>query len=358
MVGRQSINEPLQVGRQRSRIVQLFSRHWMDETEFCGMQGDPGCPGTIHDIAARRRRVDPLTTDRVATFRQMDADLMGPTRLQPTLDQRIGIAEMLNRPDVGYRPLPLAAATGPPPAIAPIPNQVGDDGARTDTANSDSEITPLGCVLPELLGQNPAGRHGAGEDKQSAGLAVDTMHGTDRSPPDFGRGTGRPLGSAAAGLPHLKPANYRRQQFIEGRLDLSPSCRPACLLMVAGGGDPRGLVDHHDSIIKVNYSDIPWTGRGCCRHIEQFDNIAGLESSGSIGAEIAVDGHPSPADQLLGCCPAFTRLLAKKGCQGAARRRLRHMKKLSVTAACHRCIPLKFRTLGDSRTERPASGRW
>jgi hypothetical protein len=338
--------------------VQLFSRHWMDETQFCGMQSNPGCPRTIHDIAARRRRVDPFTTNRVATFRQMDANLMGPPRLKPTLDQRVGIAEMLNRPHVSHCPLPLTAVTGPPPAIAPISNQVGDDGTRADPANSDGKITPLGCVLPELLSQNPAGRHGASEDKQSASLAVDTMYGTNGSPPDFGWGTGRPLGSAAAGLPHLKPANYRRQQFIECRLDLSPTCWPARLLMVAGGGDPRGLVDHHDSIIKVNNSDIPWTGRGCCCHIEQFDNIAGLESSGCIGAKIAVDGHPSPADQLLGCCPTFTRLLTKKGCQGASRRRLRNMKKLSVTAACHRCIPLKFQPVGNSRTERPASERW
>lgn len=97
------------------------------------------------------------------------------------------------------------------------------------------------------------------------------------------------------------------------------------------------------------------TGRRGCRDAEQLDNIAGPQPAGSISAEIAMDGHPPTTNQFLGCRPTLPQLLTDKGCQGAARRRFRHMKKLSVTAACHQCIPLEFRPLGDSRTERPAN---
>lgn len=191
--------------------MQLFSRYRMDETQFCGMQGNPRCTRAIHSITSGRRSVDPLAADRVPTFRKVDANLVSPARLQPTFDQRVGIAKMLNRPNVSNRPLPLAAAAGASPAITPIPDQVGDDGSCADAANSDGEITSLGRVLTELLSQNSAGRYGTGKDKQSTGLAVDTMHGTNGSPPSLRWRTGRPLGSAAAGLAHLKPADDCRQ---------------------------------------------------------------------------------------------------------------------------------------------------
>lgn len=109
----------------------------------------------------------------------MDANLMGSARFQPTFDQGV-VAQMLDRPNVGYRPFSRVVQRGTATeAIPPIPHEIALDRLSLDDAMDNRQIATMDGVLAKLLRKMRVGAGAAGKEHQAAGIPIDAVDGPD-----------------------------------------------------------------------------------------------------------------------------------------------------------------------------------
>ena len=95
---------------------------------------------------------------------QVNADLMGPPRLQSARQQRVA-GQPLRHVHVGHGLLAVVGVVGDAAsAVAAVADQAEVDALRRREAGHDGEVTPDDGVGVELLTQAALGRDGAGED--------------------------------------------------------------------------------------------------------------------------------------------------------------------------------------------------
>jgi hypothetical protein len=183
-------------------------------------------------------------------------------------------------------------------AVAAIADEVRLDRACPNPPHADGEIPSVRGVGPELFGEDPLGRNGAGKHDKAARLPIDAVH--------------RPHRRDVAGLfiaagPVAGEEMLRDgvgHHFVERRLHLPPPRRPGEFLGVPRGGDAGRLVHHHDLIVEMDDPHIVglrWRGRGRGEHLH---HLAILEPPRRVGADVAVDHHPPRPHQLLHLRPA------------------------------------------------------
>lgn len=153
----------------------------MDETEFAGMERDAGGTAGIVDFPLFHEQliVHFFPAKHVSRFREMNPNLMRPTGLQPTFDNRVTF-QGFNGSDMRHRPLSLRRGRGTPTqAVSPIADEYRLEGLSGDLPEGDSLIDPVDGVLAELLDEMLFRFGSAGEDHETASISIKSMNSPD-----------------------------------------------------------------------------------------------------------------------------------------------------------------------------------
>ena len=221
---------------------------------------------------------------------------MRAARLQAALDERVVVAEVLERCHVRDSLLAIVALRASPPAVATVTKEMRADRARVRSADHEGEVAAMRGVQPELLGKNAAGRNVSGKHDQAARLAVDAMHRPHRrNPPSLRLRTACHAPEAAVEV----AADRIGHELLERGLHLPPAGGPGEFFVMSRGRQARRFVDHHHVVVDVDDAHIVGLRQRRRRHLEHLDDLALLEPAGRVGAHVAVHEHVPRPHQLL-----------------------------------------------------------
>jgi hypothetical protein len=121
------------------------------------------------------------------------------------------------------------------PAVASVADQLRFDPSRFRLAAHQGNVGSVRRVIAELIAEMFGGNRIAGEDDQSAGVAIQPVHGNDSSPAFC-------LGSQQS----RQKVGERR-----GQKTLAASTELGSFVTVSHGGQPRGLFHNDDMVVGV-----------------------------------------------------------------------------------------------------------
>ena len=286
----------------------------MHKPQFSGVQRHPGCPAVVGDSRpGKPPPVHLVATQRVPRLGEMNANLVRPSRLQPTLDH--GVArQVLDWPHMRGRNLAQLRIRGaPPPTIPPVIDQSSLDGLRFDMPEGHRDIQAVQCMVAKLQPQQPLGIDRAGKHHQATGFAIQPM---DRPHPSSGRQIGPSpapcsLGTTGRSAPAWRPGagpslpagDRPGQNLVERRLQLLPLLGPRPFLGVPQRGHPGGLFDNHEVRVEVANPHILFR-RGGGRGIrQQPHDVTHLQSPSLVETEIAIHLQTPPTQQAAQLIP-------------------------------------------------------
>jgi hypothetical protein len=290
----------------------------MLEGERCGMKRLARCTAPVASFTANARAaIQRIAAKRVARFGEVNADLMGPARLQFAFHHRI-VPETLDRANAGDRTLlrgilPSIRGLGPAKAIAPVANEDGIQGLCLGMPPHHRMVLSNDAMASEGLSERLCNTRSPGEDHQAAGVSIQAMNRYNLIPFDS-RGL-LPLAIAArfASIAVLGRAfrarrmevslESLRQQFLEGRLQLPTLVREIAFFKMTHTCNPRRLLDHNEKLIRENDPKILNSNRLGERLPPKLDHVAGRNLAQTIHAQVAIDLDPTPADRTSHITP-------------------------------------------------------
>src|SRR6188472_2513903 len=152
--------------------------------------------------------VDRVAGDGQADRLEMDADLMGPSGLEPDLEQRPSaeaLAQLEPRDGVA-RGLRVEGATRPVTPVA-ADGRRDPPGAGAGLADDERQVAPLDLAVADRPGEALVRLFGACDDEQSGGVAVEAVDDA------------RPIRIAAGGAEREQPVRQRRALVGPGGMD-------------------------------------------------------------------------------------------------------------------------------------------
>jgi len=140
----QTIDQFHEIGWQRHLELEFLSGHRMNETQFRGVQGDPGRATMVGDTWSwESASVHLVTAEWMAGLGEMDADLMRPTGFQLALDHCV-TGEIFQRPDMCDCDLAqLGVRSAAPAPISAIVNEPCLDGSGFDMPKGNRDVDPM-----------------------------------------------------------------------------------------------------------------------------------------------------------------------------------------------------------------------
>jgi hypothetical protein len=193
-----------------------------------------------------RAIIDPFAADRSSKLSEVNSNLMSPTRLEPTFDER-KITQALENTDGGNGPLAPSAIhrTATPPVTA-IRYDQGFDTTHRRTTTYDREITSADLVRAELSPQFDLRIGCSGKHQQPARVSIEPVNSTD--------------GGARSQDLRQPICQGARQKALRSRAKLSR------FVPMSHGGQARRLLHDDDVFIDMNDAD-PRATRGSRRPI-------------------------------------------------------------------------------------------
>ena len=293
MFAAQSIEESGQVGGKRRFEVLGLVRDRVDESQFGGVQREPGRAAILcARCLSFFRPVDFVAAQRMTLLGKVNPDLMGSPGLEPAFNQGVA-GERFERSNVRYGPFALCCFRrfrAPSASVAAIANQHAFNRHRIDIADDDGEIAASDRVLRELMDQRPFGFHIPGKDHQAASIAVEPMDG-----PNPGRRRGL-FGSLSFGDDSI-------QAFFECGLFLAAIGGPESLLGVPERRHSRGFFDDDQMLIQKTDLDVVFFGRRSLGMGKNVQHVGGFQAATRIDAQISIDVDATRGDQLPGLSP-------------------------------------------------------
>ena len=256
------------------------------------MQGQPrGAALVLEHLAVRPLRVHLVAADRVAGFREVNANLVRAARFQPAREQRVTRQPLLDR-DVRDRFLPNVGQSRAAAATVPaILNQVRAERLGAQDARHDRQVAADDRVFAELQAEGALRQHRPREDDQPARFLVEPVN--DPQPRDV------------AGFAAELVGDGPLRQVLERGVEFAPLLGPLQFRRVPHGVYARRLLHDDDVLVQVP-DDEPFRVRGPRERLgvfEQDDGFVLLEAAGLVGADRVADLDAAGGDELAHVVP-------------------------------------------------------
>ena len=220
--------------------------------------------------------VHPLSDERMAGFRQMDSDLVGPTGFERALRERRSVERIEGANVRDCFTAELRVRGRPSNSVASVFDEPGRERPRRHAAVCEGDVAAVDGMVSELAPERVTRRHRAAKDDEARRLSVEPLHDAERC--------------GASLLRRL--SKQSSNDFVEWR-------RRVGFARVPDRRDTRRLTDDDDMGVDVDQVAFPEAhgfdgSRG--RHADRDARTCGYES-GRIRHDPALDSDFPRSDE-------------------------------------------------------------